>query len=162
MLMIRPSLLVLVDELEAPEASTYQWLLHAFEQFEIDPDATTVISRRNGASLEGRLFCSNTLSLSQTNAWHVAPDKGYPTLEKELPEKRWHFTAEAERTDRCRIVAVFSVQGSGEDKPEFSVTELDRTLTIEAPDVTAQVSIDENATTVLTVSSEGESMDIQA
>ena len=57
LVMIRPSITILVDELEAPEASTFQWLLHAFEKFDLN--ATTVTSNRKGASLKGQLFGIN-------------------------------------------------------------------------------------------------------
>ena len=80
---------------------------------------TTVTSNRKDASLKGQLFGSTDLRLSQTNAWPVPPDKGYPTLDKELPEKRWHFTAETERVKRCRIAAIFSVRGPGESDPRL-------------------------------------------
>ena len=160
MLMIRPSILLLVDELEAPEVSTYQWLLHAFEKFEIDADAVTVMSHRKGASLHGQLFASSTLSLSQTDEWLVDPIKGYPIYDGELPKKRWHFTAETEASKRCRIAAVFSVRGPGEDAPEFSVKHTDQTLSVAANGVIATVSLDESASNVLTVSSNTGSLEI--
>ena len=122
LLMIRPSVLILVDDLIAPKPSTFQWLLHAFEKFEIDENENAVVSRRKGASLTGRLYASTDLKLSQTDAWPVAPDKGYPTLTRPLPAKRWHFTAETKRTDRIRIASVFSVQAPGEEAPDLNVS----------------------------------------
>jgi hypothetical protein len=160
MLMIRPSVLLLVDELEAPEASTYQWLLHSFGKFEFDTENATVTSRRKGASLNGQLFASSTLSLSQTDEWPVHPIEGYPTYDGELPEKRWHFSAETEEAVCCRIAAVFSVQGPGEERPEFSVKHSGQSLTVAANGVTANVSLDENASNILTVSSNTASMEM--
>ena len=111
--MLRPSILVLVDELQADTPANFQWLLHAWEQFDID--GLTVTSRRDGAQLTGRLASSTGLSISQTDEWPVAPDEGYPTLTKPLPPKRWHFTAEtAEKVEQCRIACVFDVGGVGD------------------------------------------------
>ena len=161
LVMIRPSITILVDELEAPEASTFQWLLHAFEKFDLN--LTTVTSNRKGASLKGQLFGSTDLRLSQTDAWPVAPDKGYPTLDKELPEKRWHLTAETERVERCRIAAIFSVRGPGESDPDFSIAVSENQIALNAENTTAQIkinlSLDES--TVLSLSSGSEDLTIQ-
>ena len=122
MLMLRPSVLILVDELVASQASKFQWLLHAFEKFEIDDITSTFVSKRHGAELTGRLAASTNLSLGQTDAWPIAPDKGYPTLTKPLPANRWHFTAETEDTsEKCRIVSVFSIRGPAEETPDINL-----------------------------------------
>jgi len=121
LLLVRPSVLVLVDDILAPEPSTFRWLLHAFERFELDEAAGTVTSRRGGASLVGRVFSSQVLSFSQTDAWPVAPDEGYPTLTRPVPPKRWHFAAETRQTDRIRIAAVFSATRPGDEEAELEV-----------------------------------------
>jgi hypothetical protein len=122
LLLVRPSVLILVDDLIAPNPAAFQWLLHALERFEIDARAQTLVSRRQGASLRGQLYASTALTLSQTDEWPIAPDEGYPTLTRPLPEKRWHLTAETERTDRIRIAAFFTVRGPGESVPEMSLS----------------------------------------
>ncbi len=160
LVMIRPSITILVDELEAPGASTFQWLLHAFEKFDLD--LTTVTSNRKGASLKGQLYGSTDLRLSQTNAWPIAPDKGYPTLDKELPEKRWHLTAETERVERCRIAAIFSVRGPGECDPDFSMTVSENQIALSAENTTAQINLSPDESTVLSLSSGPEVLTIQS
>ncbi len=160
--MIRPSIFILVDELEAPDASTFQWLLHAFEKFDLDLDAATVTANRKGASLKGQLFGSTDLRLSQTNAWPVAPDKGYPTLERELPEKCWHFTAKAETAARCRIAAVFSARGPDERDPEFSLAVSDGQLALFAGNTTADVKLSPDERVVLSLSSGSDFLTVQS
>ncbi len=160
MLLIRPSILLLVDELEAPEASTYQWLLHAFEKFSIDTDAVTVTSRRKGTSLKGQLFASCELSIEQTDDWLVAPNKGYPTYDGDMPDKRWHFTAESEERARCRIAAVFSVRGPDEEEPDYTLEHSNQMITVTVDGVSAKVALDENASNVLSVTSNTASLEI--
>jgi hypothetical protein len=122
LLMIRPSVLILVDDLVAPTLAKFEWLLHAFEKFEIDASSRTFVSSRGGASLTGHLLSSTDLSLSQTDEWIVQPDEGYPTLTKPLPPKRWHFTTKSESVARCRIAALFSVQGPGESAKNLNIS----------------------------------------
>ena len=160
--MIRPSIFVLVDELEAPQAATFQWLLHAFEKFDLDLDAATVTSKRKGAALKARLFASTSLRLSQTNAWPVPPDKGYPTLERELPQKRWHFTAETERVAQCRIAAVCSVQGPNERAPDFSLAVSDGRIALLVGDATAEINLSADESTVLALSAGSDALTVQA
>jgi hypothetical protein len=120
LLLIRPSVLVVVDDLETPAPATFQWLLHAFEKFDIQ--SHTVVSKRKGAALTGSVYASTTLSLRQTDDWLVAPDEGYPTLTRPLPPKRWHLTAETDApVSRCRMAALFSVQGPGEQAPDLKI-----------------------------------------
>jgi hypothetical protein len=156
LLLIRPSLLVLVDDLAAP--STFQWLLHAFEKFDINTSNASLCSNRNGASLTGSVYASTALSLCQTDDWIVAPDKGFPTLTKPLPPKRWHVTAETnEQTDRCRIAAIFSVRGPGEDAPEINTQQDgDRVLfeyQANGSTCRGQISLDPNASGILMIDS---------
>lgn len=130
MLLIRPSVLVVVDDLATPSPATFQWLLHAFEKFDIANH--TVISKRHGATLTGQIFSSTGLSLSQNDDWPVATDKGFPTLKKPLPAKRWHFTAETQaQTNQCRIATLFTVQGPNEEAPNITINQEDNRIQFE-------------------------------
>jgi len=146
-LLIRPSVLILVDDLVASAPSVFQWLLHAFERFEIDAETQTVTSRRKGASLCGHLYASTGLTLSQTDVWPVAPDEGYPTLTRPLPAKRWHFTARTERAERLRLAFLCSVCGPGEQVPDLC-------LTVEGNQVRFQVGSDVTGTVDLSPESD--------
>ncbi|MDE2797282.1 MAG: hypothetical protein OXI94_01320, partial [Gemmatimonadota bacterium] len=92
----------------------------------------------------------------------VPPDKGYPTLDKELPEKRWHFTAETDRVKRCRIAAIFSVRGPGESDPDFSITASENQIALSAGNTTAQINLSPDECTVLSLSSGSEDLTIQS
>jgi hypothetical protein len=165
-LMIRPSILVLIDDLIAPEPSRFEWLLHAFEKFEIDPSGQTVTSNRDGASLTGHLYASASLSLRQTDDWIIQPDEGYPTLTKPHPPKRWHFTAETTPIERCRIASIFTVHGPGDPKTDidFSVDQDAVSFSFEsegdayrgrlelAPDHDDLVTVDVNGKTEIEIS----------
>lgn len=122
LLLLRPAVILLVDELAADEPAAFQWLLHAFERFALDESGQTVTSSRKGAVLTARLFSQTSLGLWQTDAWPVAPDKGYTKLERPMPEKRWHFSASTERVQACRIAAVMTVRADGEPEPQVEVT----------------------------------------
>ncbi len=112
-LLVRPSLVVVVDDLEAPEPAEFQWLFHAKDKLELDESAQTFVSRRGGASMKVRLITSGGFAFAQDDAWPVNPKEGFPGAKKKEPEKQWHFTAAArERAVRRRIAAVMFVAGA--------------------------------------------------
>ena len=150
LLLIRPSILILIDDLETPQPANFQWLLHAFEKFDIN--GSTVVSKRKGATLTGNIYASTNLSLSQTDDWIVAPDKGFPTLKKPLPPKRWHFTAETtDQTNQCRIASIFSVQGPDEDAPKINIQQDGDRVQFEYNTARGLISLDPNASGILMI-----------
>lgn len=115
-LFLRPAVILLLDELEAPRPARYQWLLHALEKMELDEAAGTVISRRGGASLTVRLACPQGLAFSQTDQFDTPYNAGNPPEYHEDRPNQWHFRAETrEASAATRILALATVRGPGED-----------------------------------------------
>ena len=146
----------------SPKPSTFQWLLHAFEQFDIDANVRTIVSRRNGASLTGLLHASTPLRLRQTDAWPIAPDEGYPTLKRPVPEKRWHFTAESERTDRIRIASIFSATGPGESALGLHVSVAGDRVAFDYQGATGYIDLSPDSSEVLRANCGAEQVAIDA
>ena len=71
-LLVRPSLVCIVDDLQAPELAEYQWLMHACEKLRLDQDAQTLVSHRGNAEMKVRLI--------------TPPASGFP---RPMPG-RWH------------------------------------------------------------------------
>jgi hypothetical protein len=123
-LLVRPSLLVIVDDLEAPAPAEFQWLLHTWEKLDLDPSKQSLVSRRGDASMEVQLLARGGLSFEQTDAWPLAPKTGYPTATQPEPAKRWHFTATTrEPAARRRIAAIMTV-GDKSERLRYTVREL--------------------------------------
>mgnify|MGYP006279472329 CR=1 FL=1 len=120
LVLIRPNVVVLLDDIAAPETRRYQWLLHALEHMDVDEEAGTVLVRRNGARMRVHLASTAQMALEQTNEWPVAPHKGFPDVDEPRPEKRWHLTGTiASPMTNCRIGAIMTVAGPGEALPEW-------------------------------------------
>ncbi len=120
-LLIRPSLVCIVDDLVAPQSSQFQWLMHAAERLELDEETQTLVSRRGPASMTVRLVTPGDFLFTQTDAWPLDPKTGFPTASRPLPTTLWHFTAETrQRTPRRRIAAVMVVRENDED-PQYEI-----------------------------------------
>lgn len=124
-LMIRPSLIVVVDDLAAPKPAEFQWLLHTLEKMKLDEKAQSIVSTRGEWAMPISLFTSGGFSFSQTDEWPVDPKKGYPNTIKPLPTKNWHLTATTnEKAAARRIAAIMPIAAKGE-KPEVKIEQKD-------------------------------------
>jgi hypothetical protein len=88
---LKPEVIVLHDVLEAPEPSTYQWLLHAPSRFTIenDIDPPTVSWKGKRGSFAVDFLAPKNLVLSQTNGYDPPP---HEWAEFDIDE--WHLRAE--------------------------------------------------------------------
>lgn len=84
-LFLRPNIIVVVDDLAAPEDATYQWLLHAHQQMELDEDNLALTVSRNEARMRVQFLTPDTLAFSQRSGWA-------PPLTRSAPDQ-FHFTA---------------------------------------------------------------------
>ncbi len=105
MLFVRPSLVIIVDDLSAPREANFEWLLHTREPLEMDESAQQFVSRRGDAAMQVHLFTPGGLRFTQTDAWPIDPKEGFPKLKKADPEKEWHFTAATRHQARGRRIA---------------------------------------------------------
>lgn len=112
-LFLRPGLIVMLDDLKAPEAAQYQWMLHAFDKMALGD--RQVISRREGKTMDVRLSCPQGLTLSQTDQFDTPYNEGIPEkFHKDMPN-HWHVTAETEtKAGATRIGAVLGIYGENE------------------------------------------------
>jgi len=115
LLVIRPSLVISLDELDAGNPAEFQWLLHAKERMEMDEPSQTVISRRRGSWMRVLLTTPGGLRFEQTDEWPVAPSAGFSTLTRPEPPRQWHFTARTrDQSAQRRIAAVMMVDAEAE------------------------------------------------
>jgi hypothetical protein len=108
---VRPGTFVIFDDLEAPKPSTFQWLLHAHDRFEIDEGARAFKVRRAPAAMEVRLFLPADVKISQTDRYEPEPEDT-----KGAWKATWHLTAGTARPDpRGRFLAVLLPHRIGEE-----------------------------------------------
>lgn len=122
-LLVRPDVVIIVDDLEAPAPAKFEWLMHAFDALELNEAAQTFVSRRGGEAMQVRLVTSDRMRFTQSNEWPVAPRKGFPTASAPEPVKRWHFSASTSDAAAARRIAAVMMVGAGGGKPSAQVRE---------------------------------------
>ena len=113
--MIRPSVILVIDDLYGPEPFSVDWLLHGREEMLLDSDNQLIESTRFEEGMRTQLVTTGRLDFSLTNEWPIDPKQDYPMVTAEPPAKEWHFSATTrEKTKRRRIVAIMLVKENGE------------------------------------------------
>lgn len=118
-LLVRPSVVCIVDELEAPKPARYQWLMHAFHKLELDEAQQQFVSRRGDASMDVIMTCPVELAFSQTNEWPLDPKTGFPTAQSPEPAKLWHFKAETDEPQKKIRIATLVVVKDADERPRW-------------------------------------------
>jgi hypothetical protein len=113
-LFLRPGLFVLLDDLEAPDAARFQWMLHALEEMKLSKTTGRIVSRRKDAVLEVHVASPAGVQISQTNEFDTPFDTGMPEDFDEEVAPHWHVTAQTtEQQTTTRIGAVMGVYEAG-------------------------------------------------
>ena len=86
----KPGVILIHDILDAKEAATFQWLLHAQAPFEVGEKAVSLESDTIGR-IDISFLTPNDLSFSQKDTFDTPPHEWAFTLEE------WHFVAETQQ-----------------------------------------------------------------
>ena len=110
-LLIRPSVICIIDDLEAAEPSDFQWLMHANQELVLNQDLQSFTQQREDMVLTTRMFATADMQFLQTNQWPVDPKTGYPEYLEDEPAKLWHFKASStEPAKRYCIASIMTLE----------------------------------------------------
>lgn len=98
---IRPSTLVVVDNLESVVGRTWEWNLHAAERFEVGRERRFALDSKAGR-LCGRMIDDSVGQFSQSDRFDKMPSTGKPN--------QWHLRySTSSRVKSVQFVAVFDI-----------------------------------------------------
>lgn len=113
--MIRPSILLVIDDLAGPQPFSVDWLLHGKEEMTLDSDQQSIESPRIEEAMKTQLLTPGRFDFELTDEWPIDPKEEYPMATDAPPAKEWHFTASTrEKSNRRRIAAIMLVKENGE------------------------------------------------
>jgi hypothetical protein len=117
-IMLRPDIVVIYDELEAEQPSTWSYLLHSYYKMEMDPkDFMLTTSNRRGRALV-HLYGSSGMDWSVTDEYPVPAENWRGIRDEsgkliEYTNNAWHFKAETEPSSKQRFLAFYQVRPHG-------------------------------------------------
>ena len=151
-LMVRPNIVVVVDDLAAPKPSDFQWLFQARERLvQMNEETQSFVSQRKGERMTVHLVTPGGFTFEQTNEWLVDPTTGYEKSIKDrggrIPRKQWHFTASTREKGKARRIAAIMLVAEDGQAPECEMKQDGDQLTARAafPSGSATVTIDLSA-----------------
>jgi hypothetical protein len=113
-IMLRPSVVVVYDELEADHNAEWSWLIHSYAKMDVDREKYTIIARN--AVAEGRvsLFGSVPLNCVLSDQFSVKPENWRQLKDEEGDtieyRDQWHFKGVTrQNTGRMRYLAIIQV-----------------------------------------------------
>jgi hypothetical protein len=96
---VKPDLLVLCDDLAAPEPASFQFMLHALKEFTVDEKAARLSVERPKAGVVVQYLSPGPLAFRQWDGYQPKPTKEFPN--------QWHV--EAGTQDKSRELGMLTV-----------------------------------------------------
>ena len=117
-IMLRPSIIIIYDELEADHAAQWSWLLHNYDGFTIDAKTQTVFAKNETAKAQVSLFSSSSIDLKLTDQFSVPVDNWTNKINEDGDTlnfvNQWHFTAASkQKAEKMRYLAVMQIKPDG-------------------------------------------------
>ena len=121
-IMLRPSIVVIYDELEADHPATWSWLLHNDNKMILDPLKKTILAGNEFAKAQVSLFSSSTIDFKLTDQFSVPVDNWTNKVNEDGDtvnfKNQWHFKAvSTEKKEKMRYLAIFQVKPDGSFQP---------------------------------------------
>lgn len=119
-IMLRPSIIVIYDELEADHPAEWTWLLHNDNGLEIDSDKKTILAENELANALVSLYSSTDISFNVTDKFPIPARNWSRKTDQEGNiidfVDQWHFSGiTKEKTPKMRFLAIIQVESkSGE------------------------------------------------
>lgn len=147
LLLLKPDIIVVYDELEADYPVSWSWLLHSMAKIDIDTATRRFVSTFDGFVGEGKLWTPSPVSWSLADTFEVRAVNWRGSRDqqgelKQYDDEQWHLSATSvAKTRATRFLAVFQV---GPNARADSVEESyqDGVLTVSLHDWDIQVQLD--------------------
>jgi hypothetical protein len=116
--MLRPSIIIIYDELEADHAAEWSWLLHNYNGFTMDAKTQTVFAENETAKAQVSLFSSSSIDLKLTDQFSVPVDNWTNKINEDGDTlnfvNQWHLEAVSkQKNEKMRYLAVMQVKPCG-------------------------------------------------
>ena len=117
-IMLRPSIIIIYDELEADHTAEWRWLLHNYNGFTMDAKTQTVFAKNETAKAQVSLFSSSSIDLKLTDQFSVPVDNWTNKINEDGDTlnfvNQWHFTAASkQKAEKMRYLAVMQIKPDG-------------------------------------------------
>lgn len=113
--MLRPDVVVIYDELEADDPSEWTYTLHSYNKIEVDESQAALSTFNTKGTARVHLWASSPLGLSVTDTYPIMPEnwRGIKDADgnlKTYTNNAWHFSAKSAKAKRIRFLGIYEVK----------------------------------------------------
>jgi len=117
-IMLRPSTIVIYDELEADHNAQWSWLIHNDTGLEINSEKKTIVGGNEMAKAQVSLYSSTPIDFQVTDQFSVSVDNWTNKVDEEgepiIFENQWHFKGVSkEKIAKMRYLSIIQVKPNG-------------------------------------------------
>ncbi len=121
-IMLRPSIIVIYDDLEADHNAEWSWLLHNDTGLEIDAGKQTILAENEMAKAKVSLFSSSAIDFRVTDQFSIPVENWTNKIDEDgdtvVFENQWHFKGTSKgKCTKMRYIAIFQVKPDGSFEP---------------------------------------------
>ncbi len=121
-IMLRPSIVIIYDELEADHPAAWSWLLHNDNKMNIDPLKKTILASNELVQAQVSLFSSSAIDFNLTDQFSVPVDNWTNKVNEDGDtvnfKNQWHFKGvSTEKKEKMRYLAIIQVKPDGSFEP---------------------------------------------
>lgn len=130
LVLLRPDMLVLYDDLEADHPVQWEWLLHSARKIRMYSRLQRLVGRSRKAIAQVDMYASSPITLSVSDVFNPPAlnwrgKKWHGRIPDELP-KQWHATVGlAEKATTCRYLSVMQIQPVNDETHFHEIVALD-------------------------------------
>lgn len=151
-IMLRPSVIVIYDELEADHDAEWSWLLHNDKGLIVDSEKKTILAENELANAQVSLFSSSEIDYSVSDQFSVPVDNWIQKKDNDgnlaVLKNQWHFKGVSKnKTPKMRYLSIIQVKSkSGESVCEEVVFDkITNTYSISGWNIKAEMNTEEPA-----------------
>lgn len=150
--MLRPSIIVIYDELEADHPAEWTWLLHNDSGLEVDSENKTITGENEFANAQVSLYSSSDIAFNVSDTFSIEPRNWSGKVDQEGNMvdyvDQWHFAGiTKEKSPAMRFLAIIQVKpkagGSVCEKVQFD--ENTKAYTVGDWTISAELNVDKPA-----------------
>lgn len=149
-ILLRPDIIIIYDELEANKDVTWSWLIHSLEKMTMDAGNQTFSVSLDEVQGAGRLWSSQPLSIALSDSFDVPAVnwRGSRTADgnlKSYDDDQWHLKASnTTKASELRYLSIIRVADDANDADLLSASMNDGQVEIQLGDWEIRAHLDEN------------------
>ncbi len=114
-IMLRPSIIIIYDELEADHNAEWSWLLHNDTGLKINAEMKTITGKNESAGAQVSLYSSSPIEYKVSDQFSVPVENWTKKRDKNgdliVFKNQWHFIGiSKEKTEKMRYLAIIQVK----------------------------------------------------